>query len=409
MLTSRFNPNASCDRPPAAQLRGGQSPSSFSPKLEAEYAHTQLINSRTLIVVTCVVATLLAAFRGAEQLITGNWGIIGPIGLPLVLLSSLALTAIASSAAFERIYLPWARIVVPLRNIIVAAHLAAAASYGQLEMLMILPLALIGPFFFMGFNFRMGLACGVLTSISFVTNALLLDLAPSIMLRTSVFLLLSLVACAVIARHVDKWSRTAFVETRVNAQLAQHDALTGTKNRRVFDEHLTSLWPQAIEDRRAIAVLLIDVDHFKSYNDRYGHQAGDEALRRVVQAIETFACRPFDILARYGGEEFAAVLCDVDQQQAMQVAERMRRAVEELNIAHQGSAFARVTISIGVAAVRPTPERNVQGVLQLADQALYDAKTSGRNRIKSMSDVEHKMLETGVFSRGLRAAGMENK
>jgi diguanylate cyclase (GGDEF)-like protein len=399
MLTSRFNSKISCDRPYAAGLQRSQSSLHFDPKLEAQYARTQLINSRTLIVVTCVVATLLAAFRGAEQIVSGNWGIISSIGLPLVLLSSLALTAIASSAAFERMYLPWAHFVVPLRNMIVAAHIAAAASYGQLEMLMIMPLALIGPFFFMGFNFRMGLLCGVLTSASFVTNAVLLDLALPVVLRTSVFLLLSLFACAVIARHVDKWSRTAFVETRVNAELAQHDALTGTKNRRVFDEHLTSLWPQVIEKRRAIAVLLIDVDHFKSYNDHYGHQAGDQALRHVVQAIETFACRPLDILARYGGEEFAAVLCDADQQQAMQVAERMRRAVEELSIAHHGSMFGRVTISIGVAAVKPTRERNVQGVLQLADQALYDAKTSGRNQIKTMNDVEHGMLETGVFSR----------
>jgi len=172
----------------------------------------------------------------------------------------------------------------------------------------------------------------------------------------------------------------------------------------VFDDHLASLWPRAIEDGRAIAILLIDVDHFKSYNDRYGHQAGDQALRRVAQAIQTFACRPLDVLARYGGEEFAAVLDDVDQHQSAQVAERMRRAVEELAIAHEGSrAFGRVTISVGVAAIRPNRGRNLSGALQLADQALYDAKTSGRNRIKIMSDSEHKMLETGVFAHARRA------
>jgi diguanylate cyclase (GGDEF)-like protein len=175
--------------------------------------------------------------------------------------------------------------------------------------------------------------------------------------------------------------------------------LTGTKNRRVFNQHLSTLWPQAIEEQRPIAVLLVDVDHFKAFNDRYGHQAGDETLRSVAQAIQTFACRPFDILSRYGGEEFAAVLHDVDKQQAIQVAERMRRAVEDLGIDHQDSRIGRVTVSIGVAAIKPTRDRTIQGVLQLADQALYDAKSRGRNRIEVMSDEQHKMLVTGVFSR----------
>jgi diguanylate cyclase (GGDEF)-like protein len=408
MLTPSFKSTACGDRGHTAGSQRGQSNLRFSSTLEAEYAHTHLINSRTLILVTCVVATLLAIFRGAEQFVREGAGGIDPISLTLVIMSSLALTAIASSTAFERMYLPWARIVVPIRNVIVAAHIATTASQGQLELLMIMPIALIGPFFFLGFNFRTGLLCGVLTSASFIVSVLLLELAPTITLRTCVFLLMNLAACAIIAWHLEKLSRTAFRETRLNADLAQHDALTGTKNRRVFDEHLTSLWPQAIEDRRAIAVLLIDVDHFKSYNDQYGHQAGDQTLRRVAQAIQTFACRPLDVIARYGGEEFAAVLYDVDEQQAMQVAERMRRAVEELNISHEGSSvFARVTISVGVAAVKPTRERNVQGVLQLADQALYEAKTSGRNRVKTMNEIEHRMLETGVFSPALHGTATD--
>lgn len=371
----------------------------FDPVLEAEYSRTHLTNSRSLILIVCVVAMIAAILRGTEQFVTNSWGFIGPMGLPIVISCSAALLIIAASSAFERSYLPWARIVVPVRNMIVAGHIAAAASSGQQDLLMILPLTLIAPFFFMGFQFRLGLTCGVLTSASFIANAILLDVATPIAIRASVFLLLSLGACAVIARHLDRSSRTAFLETRINVELAQHDALTGTKNRRVFNQHLSTLWPQAIEDQRPIGVLLIDVDHFKAFNDRYGHQAGDETLRKVAQAIQTFACRPFDILARYGGEEFAAVLHDVDEQQAVQVAERMRRAVEDLGIEHQGSRIGRVTISIGVAAIKPTRERTIQGVLQLADQALYDAKSRGRNRIEVMSDEQHKMLVTGVFSR----------
>jgi diguanylate cyclase (GGDEF)-like protein len=371
----------------------------FDPALEAEYARTHLANSRSLILIVCVVAMIAAILRGTEQFVTNNWGFIGPMGLPIVISCSAALLIIAASSAFERSYLPWARIIVPIRTMIVAGHIAAAASSGQQDLLMVLPLTLIGPFFFMGFQFRLGLFCGVVTSASFIANALLLCVATPIAIRASVFLLLTLGACAVIARHLDRSSRAAFLETRINVELAQHDALTGTKNRRVFNQHLSALWPQAIEDHRSLAVLLIDVDHFKAFNDRYGHQAGDETLRSVAQAIQTFACRPFDILARYGGEEFAAVLHDVDEQQAMQVAERMRRAVEDLAIDHQGSHIGRVTISIGVAAIKPMRERTIQGVLQLADQALYGAKSRGRNRIEVMCDEQHKMLVTGVFSR----------
>jgi PleD family two-component response regulator len=165
-------------------------------------------------------------------------------------------------------------------------------------------------------------------------------------LRAWVFLLMGLVACAFAARHLEKWSRTSFLEARLIAELAQHDALTGTKNRRVFDEHLARLWPQASGDGRTMAVLLIDVDHFKAYNDRYGHQAGDQALRRIAQALQAVASRPLDVLARYGGEEF----------------------------------------------------------VQLADQALYAAKVGGRNRVELMNEADYRMLVTGVFAKNSRAS-----
>jgi diguanylate cyclase (GGDEF)-like protein len=211
---------------------------------------------------------------------------------------------------------------------------------------------------------------------------------------------MGVLTCAIAARHLDMWARKSFLEGRVIAELAQHDALTGAKNRRVFDDHIAGLWPRAIQERRAIAILLIDIDHFKAYNDSYGHQAGDQALRRVVQAIQRFVRRPLDLLARYGGEEFAAILYDVDGSEAKQIADRIRRAVRELAIEHRGSqTSAGVTISVGVAMIQPTPRRNPRGALQLADQALYEAKANGRNRVEFMDDAEYRMLVTGVFSK----------
>jgi diguanylate cyclase (GGDEF)-like protein len=286
-----------------------------------------------------------------------------------------------------------------VRNSIVAVTIAMVAAQGQLDVLTILPLTLIGPFFFLGLRFHTALLSGAVTVLSFTISAAAFDLELPIALRASGFLVMSFVACAIAARHLEHRSRIAFLETRLIAELAEHDALTGTKNRRIFDEHLLRLWRQGIEDRCTIAVLLIDIDHFKAYNDRYGHQAGDHALRRVAQHMQTFVRRPLDILARYGGEEFAAVLYGVNVEQAVKVAGRIRSAVEALNIEHTGSrTSSAVTISAGVAVVQPTPERNPLGALQLADQALYEAKLRGRNKIEVMSEEDYRALETGSFT-----------
>jgi len=214
-----------------------------------------------------------------------------------------------------------------------------------------------------------------------------------------VLLLMSTVACTLAARHLEKSSRRSFLERGLIAELAEQDALTGLKNRRVFDEQLEELWQQAIDHGRTIAILLVDVDHFKAYNDLYGHQAGDQALRRVAQTLQTFVSRPVDLVVRYGGEEFAAILYNIDGPEAEALAEQMRRAVAELAIEHRASRRqARVTISVGVAVVDPSRERRSRGALQLADQALYEAKVRGRNRVELKDQAAHGMLVTGVFA-----------
>lgn len=401
MITvNRLNLSAFPESPYAAELQRNRSNLRFSPKLEAEYIRAHLMHSRTLIRIACLLTVLIVTLRGVEQAAGGAWNSGVQIDFMIVAAGSLILAGIAWSPAFERLFLPCAQIIVPIRNSIGAATIAEIVTQGQLEMLMVLPLTVIGPFFFLGLRFRSALLSGALTAVSFIGHAIYFELALPIALRSCAFLLMALVGCAIAARHLEKLSRTSFLESHLIAELAQHDALTGTKNRRVFDEHLARLWPQAIEDGRALAILLIDVDHFKAYNDSYGHQAGDQALRRVAQTAQTFVRRPLDILARYGGEEFAAVLYDVDGDQAKDIADRVRRAVEELKIEHRGSRTSGgVTISVGVAVVEPVLERNPRGALQLADQALYQAKMRGRNRVELMNEAEYMMLVTGVFSK----------
>jgi diguanylate cyclase (GGDEF)-like protein len=266
-------------------------------------------------------------------------------------------------------------------------------------MLMVLPLMLFGPFFFLGLRYRAALLCSVVTVAAYGISATVWNMPQPVATRSGAFLLIGLLGFTLVARHLERSSRRAFLEGGLIKALAQHDSLTGTKNRRMFDEHLSALWRRAGEEHGSIAVLLIDIDHFKAYNDRYGHQAGDQTLRRVAQAIGNFVGRPTDVLARYGGEEFAAVLYDADTKEAAEMAEKMRRAVAEMHIEHHGSDVSRhVTISVGVAAVAPNLSRSASGALQLADEALYQAKMGGRDRVEIRDDRQHDLVVTGVFA-----------
>jgi len=160
------------------------------------------------------------------------------------------------------------------------------------------------------------------------------------------------------------------------------DALTGVSNRRAFDERFEQEFLRAARGHGALGLLMIDVDHFKLYNDTYGHQAGDKCLRQVAQALTATLKRPSDFLARYGGEEFCVLLPDADTESTLVVAELLLGRIRELALAHAGSQSGPiVTISIGAAVARPPVRGQMDNFLALADQRLYKAKQSGRNRV----------------------------
>ena len=286
-----------------------------------------------------------------------------------------------------------------------AIQVAAAAAHGQPEMLMAMPIILIGPFFFMGLPLRGSLWCGASTVATYAIAATVIGLPTMVAFHSYILLSGGILACGIAVWHLDNVSRRSFLESHIIAELAQRDPLTGTRNRRVFDERLEQVWRQSGATGRVMAVLLIDIDHFKAYNDYYGHQAGDKALCHVAQTVQKMVRRPEDILTRYGGEEFAAILYDVGAEQAREIAERIRGAVAELNIEHRASRTSgRVNISIGVAEVVPSQDRSPHGAVQLADQALYEAKVQGRNRVELMDRRQHELLVTGVFAIGSERA-----
>jgi diguanylate cyclase (GGDEF)-like protein len=165
-------------------------------------------------------------------------------------------------------------------------------------------------------------------------------------------------------------------------QLSLLDALTGVANRRRFDDSLDSEWRRSIRSREPVALLLVDVDSFKDYNDCYGHLRGDDCLRRVARELDAGVQRAGDLVARYGGEEFAVVLPGSDDAAARRLAEALRARIEGLDIPHRRSATGpRVTVSIGVAAKVPSTATSPALLVAAADQALYAAKAGGRNRV----------------------------
>jgi len=165
-------------------------------------------------------------------------------------------------------------------------------------------------------------------------------------------------------------------------ELATTDGLTGLLNRRTFDAVLDSELARTARERQPLSLLMIDVDRFKAYNDRYGHPAGDKALRLVTNCLREAALRPGDSLARYGGEEFAAILPNTDEDGAYVIAERLRKSLRQLALPHEGSEKGLITVSIGIASYGShVVERGDTELLRRADQALYDAKAAGRDRV----------------------------
>ncbi len=160
------------------------------------------------------------------------------------------------------------------------------------------------------------------------------------------------------------------------------DALTEVANRRRFDEYLHLEWRRAIRSKYPISLLMIDIDYFKSYNDTYGHQKGDECLRAVAGEIEQHLRRPSDMVARYGGEEFSVILPETPSYSASSLAKRIWSGVGNLNIEHTGSArVGHLTISIGAATTIPDENQSISQFIENSDKNLYKSKSEGRNRI----------------------------
>jgi diguanylate cyclase (GGDEF)-like protein len=204
-------------------------------------------------------------------------------------------------------------------------------------------------------------------------------------------------------------NRTAFLEHRQLSEVATHDGLTTLLNRAAFEEQIRRVWSQAQRDRQTVAVIMIDIDYFKAYNDRYGHMAGDDCLRRVAGALrEAARRRPLDFVARYGGEELVAVLYGADKSYAESIARSLLGAVRDLRIQHAGSQTQPyITVSVGLVAVDTYRMASHDTAVALADEALYAAKHQGRDRYVALdadSQARFELTTTGLPAITLKEA-----
>lgn len=313
--------------------------------------------------------------------------------------------AIAWYALLPRLSPPWREqcsLIMSLAAAYITVHLSLA-SHRELAPAYLVCLVL--PMLFNSgvarVRFWMALLITALMSALFLGATLSLNQAPTAVMSS---LALVLAATGVftlfgIHRHEheerDNWLMREHEQVLMNElnagntrleRLSRHDALTGLANRRHVDAVLSQVWARARLSGEEVAVLMMDVDHFKLYNDHHGHLQGDACLQAVAQALQQHLRKPEDLVARFGGEEFLAVLPDCSLAEARQVAERIREGVERLRLTHDGApGLKHVSLSIGVACVRPAQaDHSAPQLIAAADAALYEAKAQGRNRVVAL-------------------------
>ena len=319
--------------------------------------------------------------------------------LGVVIPTSLLLVWASWSRYYERLYLRAARVALPVFAVASAVGVAGRVIDGHPDQFYLLTTYSIVLYFLGGQLFRESLiAIGLMILAHGAALAYIGQPAAAIAYHVGVLCVTGAVG-AFVYRGIERQLRTSFLERGLMGEMATRDGLTGLKNRGAFDEYLPRMWQQAMRDHRSLALLLIDVDHFKAYNDRYGHQAGDRALRRVAQVVQGFCAPPprhgcplrrrrvRDRAVRPGCRQ-----CSRNRGRAAQVHPRSQ---------HHARGFGDCALRDGErrsSIVVPRAGRSPEGAVQLADEALYSAKRSGRNAV-AVVDAEYALFSTGTFRR----------
>src|SRR5450631_2952086 len=397
------------DSPQARQLKAGFPWLTFNLELETEFRRSHfdenLLHTRVNL---CLAVLITIAFSVMDSIVLGPEQNRIPSMIHLLVIIPTLLIGLASSFSPQRhrIYPPLAMIAATVLGLGVAAVQIVATLGGMSILFPCLMLTIIFIYFMGGLIFYHAVAANVIVMLAYLVVGSELELPVDEFGYDALALVAAnLFGASVVYMH-EKTSRMRFLEACLLREMVARDGLTGIQNRRMFDQHIERVWQQAVREEERVAVLLADIDCFKDYNDRYGHQAGDECLRAVAVSLSQCARRPLDFVARYGGEEFAVVLYQASRESVAEVLTRIQRSIAELNIPHEASRVAsRLTVSIGAAFILPGANRTHEGLIQLADEALYSAKEQGRNQVVVM-EAEYHTLRTGRFDkrRGQRPA-----
>ena len=390
------------------QLQRGFPWMRFEPALEAAWRVDQFQDGvRFLRISIAILAgVLLVLFQvdhGVMPEISGRMPVIARFGVMVPALGvAFALTFVRRPEVW---YPRTVSVLAPTALVAIAWLGLWAWGLGEGRLFPRLILGVIAVYFVLGLPFRAAFVGNVIALVAYVWLALGAAMPAPQLVHYVCVLLVSSTICAMGAYRLEQARRVAWLEGQLLAETALLDGLTGIHNRRRLDEHLQRIWQQCVREHKPIALVFGDIDHFKAYNDRYGHQAGDEALKAVAAVLARHARRPLDIAARFGGEEFAVVLFDTTREHALRIGEEILEEVRQLGIRHDASSAASVlTISLGIACVVPVARRSSAGLLQLADQALYAAKDGGRNQVRLLEG-EYEHMKTGYFHRNLPGGG----
>ena len=286
-------------------------------------------------------------------------------------------------------------VIVTGMSVMAISGIAAAAGRPEFQMGDVL--VVVYATLFLGLLFRAVMIVATALMLSFIGIGWYLGVSTEHLIFASSVVFATTLMSVLSALRMERLLRANFIENRLLNDIAERDGLSGLYNRRMFDNLTTRLWLQAQRNQDALQVILVDIDQFKAYNDLYGHQAGDNCIRRVASIIARAAKRPFDFCARYGGEEFALVLYAPSGNDPTSLPEQIRRDIMALDIPHANADGTRMlTVSIGSATAQSDTKRSLAGLIQTADEALYRAKKLGRNRVLHVDSAESD-TPTGAF------------
>jgi diguanylate cyclase (GGDEF)-like protein len=394
------------DSPAAAQLRRGFSWLRFESGLEARFRSVALAERMPAIRVnTGIALALVLAFSILDRFILAGDALVTVNRIEYWIMAPVLLFAFLGTftRAVERNFRWFATLVATLVGLAVVACQVRIFQAGVHIVLPSLILTALYIYFFPGLFFFEAALVNVIMLAGYLLGAAVLDVPSGYLIYNGCVLLFANMVGSSVSYAFETTSRTTFLESTLLNELVANDGLTGIHNRRMFDEHINRAWQQAARDKEHMALALVDIDCFKAYNDHYGHQAGDECLRNVAATLKRCARRPLDFTARYGGEEFALVLYSPTRDYVAELTLVIQKEIEMLGIAHAASTCAaQLTVSIGVAYLLPRASRSVQGFIQLADEALYEAKDQGRNCARFMEE-EYSLMNTGAFRSARRA------